>query len=635
MGATFSRLKNWTTEILTNTDLNMEIDNILNNFGPAGVDDYSSTAVQMKLQTTPGGLGTESLATSLAGELERLRFVIQRLVGSSTSYWYQAPPSTITDLVAALGSGLPNYRIVSGKTTGNSSQLVALVPNGTTASLTLTASVTPFVYYVGGTQYSISANVTLAGLSLAVSSNNTCSVNETAAAAGQWTKFLGQYGTTIEVDAMDSNMATLVGQIAGFKTGAEYFIAYVNSTTALTNAWRGCFFNQTPSHIKPVALTNNDEIKLLKLAWIFANTNSSLAVTYTNPTVSGTQPTSPNTGDYWFDLSTTAWKTFNSTTWVDAAATLVGMSLQDTAACVAARTFDSYKAVSPLNTLMLETASTTVVQARGMFGTINVFGTANSYGVSRPTWNIATDLDSGLSESVSTLYYLYVKESGKTVISDIAPTHRRDLYGLYHPGELWRCAGSVSNNASTNFETPVRTFSDVPQPFLLVGDALAYNSVNSTGATGVAIFQRIPDTFPQHFVQANGTSITVWPFTSAQYGDIATLSLTQGVWAISALASVAVASATPIGTLWSIGISTVSGNSFTDGWNGYNLIENYLPSTTAHISTSSLPRCLFRVSATTNYFFKGFMNNATGSTVDLRAWRITAERLDATIGLPS
>ena len=50
------------------------------------IDDYSATATQMRLTTDPYASGTESLATSGAGELERLRFVLKHL--TSWTYWY-------------------------------------------------------------------------------------------------------------------------------------------------------------------------------------------------------------------------------------------------------------------------------------------------------------------------------------------------------------------------------------------------------------------------------------------------------------------------------------------------------------------------------------------------------------------
>jgi hypothetical protein len=61
------------------------------------LDDYSANAAGMQVQTDPGESGTESLPTSLAGELERLRYAIAEAKG--TSYWYQ---TAVTNLA---GSG--------------------------------------------------------------------------------------------------------------------------------------------------------------------------------------------------------------------------------------------------------------------------------------------------------------------------------------------------------------------------------------------------------------------------------------------------------------------------------------------------------------------------------------------------
>lgn len=98
-GGLFPRLKNWTDlEILTDEDLNAEFDNIIQNLLPAMFDDYSLNVPQMQSQTTPGDVGTESLATSLAEEIERIRYVIARLIGKT--YWYQAPDRTLSEAAA-------------------------------------------------------------------------------------------------------------------------------------------------------------------------------------------------------------------------------------------------------------------------------------------------------------------------------------------------------------------------------------------------------------------------------------------------------------------------------------------------------------------------------------------------------
>lgn len=455
MGATFARLKNWALETLTNTDLNAEIDNILNNLGPAGVDDYSTNSAQMRTATDPGEAGSESLATSLAGELERIRFALKEIKGTDVDYWYETADTSLSDLRTLLaGSANRNY-ISAGKESSRSSQLTALIPSGTTASLTLDAAPTNFVAYISGGQYSATADVTITGLSLAPSAGNTCLVDDTAATA-QYHRHLGEYGSVINVDNMGTAFAAFVGKIAGCKIvssgNTEYFLAYVNSTTSLTKARRGMFYDSSQAAIKSINFADNNTITLVRPTWVFFNTSASMVVTYNQPTYAASQPSSPSTGDYWYDLANNVWKTYNSVTWVTANATLIGMCLQDTAATVAARTFDQAVALSDLNTIDLEHVGSTQIQVKNYGAKTSIFGTAIDFGMHRPVWDITADLDTGISESANTTYYAYLKENGAPVLSDEKPTDRRgDLLGYYHPTETWRCVGHILNNGSSNF----------------------------------------------------------------------------------------------------------------------------------------------------------------------------------------
>ena len=65
----------------------------VDNLEPPKVDDYSTSLAQMQAATDPGELGSESQPTSLAGELERLRFVIREMKG--TVHWYQSVSSNM------------------------------------------------------------------------------------------------------------------------------------------------------------------------------------------------------------------------------------------------------------------------------------------------------------------------------------------------------------------------------------------------------------------------------------------------------------------------------------------------------------------------------------------------------------
>ena len=86
--------KTFSAEILTPSDLNSALVQASTTNGtPQCLDDYSATVAQMRLNVDPGAVGTESLATSTAGELERLRYAILRLHGLNVANreWYSNP----------------------------------------------------------------------------------------------------------------------------------------------------------------------------------------------------------------------------------------------------------------------------------------------------------------------------------------------------------------------------------------------------------------------------------------------------------------------------------------------------------------------------------------------------------------
>lgn len=70
------------TAEIYNTDHQNHIDNLV----PALIDDYSLNLSQMQSTADPGESGSESLATALSGELERLRFIVKEMKG--TAQWY-------------------------------------------------------------------------------------------------------------------------------------------------------------------------------------------------------------------------------------------------------------------------------------------------------------------------------------------------------------------------------------------------------------------------------------------------------------------------------------------------------------------------------------------------------------------
>jgi len=250
--ALFARVKTWvSTEDVVYSDLNAEFDNIIDHLAPLYIDDYSTNSTQMQVTTDPGEVGTESLATTLAGEIARIRHMIRELSGEDE--WYESPVSSLLGLSNAIGTGLTDNRLVSGRVLTTSAQPAFLVPNGAARTVKVDGTPTNFIYYVNGIEYTISTDVTLTGLTAAPSSNNTCLVNEATATADEyWTKYTGEDGSQIVVDAMGTEITALVGKFAAFKlagASTEYFIAYVESTTTLTKARRGYFFDSTDAPI--------------------------------------------------------------------------------------------------------------------------------------------------------------------------------------------------------------------------------------------------------------------------------------------------------------------------------------------------------------------------------------------------
>ena len=119
MGSTFSRTKTWIAETLTASDLNAEFDNILNNLTPAGVDDESANAAAMQATADPYPGSVASLATSLTGEIQRIRYQLNQLVGGT--YWYEDNTTYATvashATTSAIWAGAGNVRNFTGAET--------------------------------------------------------------------------------------------------------------------------------------------------------------------------------------------------------------------------------------------------------------------------------------------------------------------------------------------------------------------------------------------------------------------------------------------------------------------------------------------------------------------------------------
>ena len=412
-------------------------------------------------------------------------------LGTSTVPWGTGYFNSIVlggDALDASQITAPANRIVSGATRASSNQPNFITANGSALSLTINGNVTNLVYDINGSAATCSTQITVSSLTAAPSSNNTCLVNMGDAADQESTRYWGEpmnefvrnvsyvsnitggvtdsqnpHSESIIVDAMGSGITALVGKFAAFKindgSSDEYFIAYVKSSTELTNCFRGCFLGSDALPINRVKFANNDTITLMKLTWIFLQSDGTTAdVTYNNPNWSFDQPGSPTTGDYWYDLSVDQWKRYSGSAFVQINRTLIGVAISDASHCKASRSMDFFYKYESTNTVTVKRESATNCRVNNVYSNLWVYSQNLDFKLSTPQWNITTDLaatgtkDAYATESASTWYYLYFKDTGDVVMSDIGPRYRADLLGCYHPSNPWRCVGVVYNNSSSNLE---------------------------------------------------------------------------------------------------------------------------------------------------------------------------------------
>jgi hypothetical protein len=133
-----------TGEILTASDLNSTDVNHVNNNIPENADDYSVNVAEMQSTADPYPASVESLATTLAGEVERLRYQVKEILGEAQ--WYIDPDLTIAGITTKFGDvasyrrPLLNYVSATAvdveNNTGTANQTKYIFPDGNVRSVT-------------------------------------------------------------------------------------------------------------------------------------------------------------------------------------------------------------------------------------------------------------------------------------------------------------------------------------------------------------------------------------------------------------------------------------------------------------------------------------------------------------------
>lgn len=91
MPGNYSHTSRSTGTVLTAAIYNGDHQNHIDFQTPPGCDDYSATTTEMRTETDPFPAGAVSRPTSLAGELERIRFILGQVkTGNALStFWYE------------------------------------------------------------------------------------------------------------------------------------------------------------------------------------------------------------------------------------------------------------------------------------------------------------------------------------------------------------------------------------------------------------------------------------------------------------------------------------------------------------------------------------------------------------------
>jgi hypothetical protein len=350
-----------------------------------------------------------------------------------------------------IGSGGDSANaIVSGATRSGSEQPDFIRASGSGASCTILATATPLQITANSISITIEADIPVTSLTLAPSSNNTCLINDAALAGGAATLYTGEHESDpITIDTVGTEISDRIGQYICLKRSTEYMLAFVESATKLRHVMRGFFFDSAGAPIVRQAISNNDSLTIMSLGWVFMDANgTTVDVSYKSPSFSYTEPASPDADDYWFDQENRVWNRYNGSDFVAVNRILIGLVVIDTADCVASRSFDFSKSFSDLIEIECELQSVTQARSKSFRNLISVYGQRREFNAGPIVWDITNDLETGLIEANSTVYYLYITEKGAAKISTERPYNRLgDLRGWYHPYHSWRYAGVAYNGS--------------------------------------------------------------------------------------------------------------------------------------------------------------------------------------------
>lgn len=149
-----------------------------------------------------------------------------------------------------------------------------------------------------------------------------------------------------------------------------------------------------------------------------------------------------------------------------------------------------------------------------------------------------------------------------------------------------------------------------------------YNWVSIEELPDFSVFSIFGETTVE---EATNSSSIAWPFTSAQWGDHTSLTLSPGQWEITGMMSEFNNGAPGGDRIMSMGISTTAGNSATGLSRGINWVDTNLKNVSGQRYNLTIPNYIVTITATTTFYLKGLVNNSTN--INREGYRFTAKKL--------
>lgn len=415
-------------------------------------------------------------------------------LGNATYSWGNA---YITDLIyngVPVGSDVfasPSNRIISGAVRATSNQPDFLRAAGSSASFTLLASSTPFKFVVNNEIVTVSSDIVVTGLTTAPSSGNTCTLTDTDLNDQYATNFLGERDARSLISIggpTGSEITDREGFLGTFQTAnSEYLIARIQSGY-ISDGFRGYYLNSSGTPVERNTLAFSDTLTILETGWIFIQNNgTTIDVSYVTPIVSATEPTlgldgnALTDGQYWFDLVNSIWKRYSTTSssFENLNRMLIGLCVMNTTNCIATRSFDFYKDFNDFNSISLQRISDSLIQSDSINNSVSVYGNTVNFDNALFSFDTSTDMETGVSLTADTQYYLYITDTGVSKISDIRHYKRPDLRGYYHPYNNWRAVGEFYYTAASAI-IYVKSYRDLIDSYVISGvTADKYSEITS------------------------------------------------------------------------------------------------------------------------------------------------------------